>query len=218
MKEEKIMDEHAASKNGSKSSSSSASASNSVLTAPDLIGRVASPPRLESTSDQFYFWVQRDRLVEKTQIVRVESEIAGRTINFYGVIDEVKRRSRKHDISEEFDSSDGDVNFEPEFKPEGVTYASVSILQAQPSVLTPPIEQSKVYLGGAAEADVSYGFYDMNHALPVGQLRKIIKKDGTLWGLKPAHSRIPSSLPQQNQTATEHRLLMDVMPKHIRGV
>ncbi len=140
---------------------------------PDInvIGRVASPPQLESTSDQFHFWVQRDRLVEKTQIVRTESRVDGKMLQFYGVIDEVRRRSRKRDINEEFDGSDGDVNYESEFKAEGVTYASVSILHTDPTVLTPPIEQSKVYLGGEAEADASYGFSEMVRPLLVGRLR-----------------------------------------------
>lgn len=136
-----------------------------------LIGRVASPPQLESTSDRFYFWVQRGRLVEKTQIVRAESLIDGQTIQFYGVVEEVSRRSRKRDIYEEFDESDGDVEYESEFKPEGVTYASVSILRTEPPVFTPPIERSNVYLGGEAEADSSYGFSEMTRPLAVGRLR-----------------------------------------------
>lgn len=137
----------------------------------ELIGRVASPPQLESTSEEFYFWVQRDRLVEKTQLVRAESLINGQKIEFYGVIDEVHRRSRKRDIGEEFDVLDGDVGSEPEFKPEGVTYASVSILRTKPDVLTPPIELSKVYLGGESEANFSYGFSEMKRPMAVGRLR-----------------------------------------------
>ncbi len=136
-----------------------------------LIGRVASPPQLESTSEHFSFWVERGRLVERTQIVRAESSIDGRVIQFYGIIDEVHRRSRKRDIHEEFDVTDGKLEEEPVVKPEGVTYATVSILRANPSVLTPPIEQSKVYLGGENEADFSYGFGEMDRSMVVGRLR-----------------------------------------------
>ena len=34
----------------------------------DLLGRVAAPPNKESTSDVFYFWVERGKLVERGQI------------------------------------------------------------------------------------------------------------------------------------------------------
>jgi uncharacterized protein len=137
----------------------------------ELIGRVASPPQLESTSEQFYFWVQRDRLVEKTQLVRAESEVNGQTIKFYGVIEEVHRRSRKRDIGEEFDVLDGEVGSEPEFKPEGVTYASVNVLRTTDNILTPPIEVSKVYLGNENDAAAAYGFDDMKRPMAMGQLR-----------------------------------------------
>ena len=38
--------------------------SGTIASGDRLIGRVASPPQLESTSEQFYFWVERGRLVE----------------------------------------------------------------------------------------------------------------------------------------------------------
>lgn len=138
---------------------------------PGLIGRVATPPQLEATSDQFHFWVQRDRLVEKTQFVRAETTVGGRTLQFYGVVEEVRRRSRKRDIGEEFDGADGDVEYEPEFRPEGVSYASVNVLRTEPAMLTPPFEHSKVYLGGEDEADASYGFSEMTRSVDVGLLR-----------------------------------------------
>jgi hypothetical protein len=38
-------------------------------------------------------------------------------------------------------------------------------------VLTPPIEQSEVYLGSEAEASVSYGFSEMSRPMAIGRLR-----------------------------------------------
>src|ERR1043165_2814349 len=145
--------------------------SGAIASSGRLIGRVASPPKLESTSEQFYFWVERGRLVERTQFVRADCTIDGKQIRFYGLIDEVHRRSRKRDIHEEFDVTDGKLQEDPVFKPEGVTYATVSILRVEPPLLTPPIEQSNVYLGGEAEAEYSYGFGEMNRSMVVGRLR-----------------------------------------------
>ncbi len=135
-----------------------------------VIGRVAAPPQLESTPEHFHFWVERNRLVETNQFVRTESTVEGQTVQFFGVIDEVRRSSRKRDILEEYDVADGAALFEPPFKPEGVTYARASILRTDPGLLTPALEQSLVRLGGQEEAGIAYAFGEMRRALPVGLL------------------------------------------------
>lgn len=141
-----------------------------------IIGKVASPPQRESTSDQFHFWVPQGELVEKTQIVRTDCRIGNQPIQFYAVVDEVYRQSRKRSMGEEFDTFDGDVNYEPEFGAEGVTFATASILRTEPSVLTPPLEQSSVFLGGEAEAWLAYGADEVENPLPVG----LIKNGGSV--------------------------------------
>lgn len=140
-------------------------------TAIQIIGKVASPPKRESTSDEFHFWVKRGELVEKTQIVKTESRIGNQTIQFYAIIEEVYRQSRKRDIGEEFDAFDGDVDYQPEFQSEGVTFATASILRTNPPLLAPPLEQSSVFLGGESEAGYAYGFDEMKQPMAVGLLK-----------------------------------------------
>jgi hypothetical protein len=144
------------------------------------IGRVASPLHAEATSVRCFFWVPDGTLVEKTQIVRTTSEIAGQTVTFYGVIEEVYRRSRRKSMDEEVDVFDGDIDFEPPFASEGVTYAEATILSSDPPYLTPPREQSVVYLGSREDAARAYGFDQMaeelhgvrtDWSLPVGLVR-----------------------------------------------
>jgi DNA helicase HerA-like ATPase len=136
-----------------------------------VIGKVASPPRREATSEQFHFWVPSGQLVEKTQIVRTESQVGNQLVRFYALVNEVYRQSRKRDISEEYDTFDGDVGYEPQFKPEGVTFATASILRTQPPVLTPPLEQSPVILGGEAEVRLAYGADEIANPLAVGLVK-----------------------------------------------
>ena len=136
-----------------------------------IIGKVASPPRRESTSDEFHFWVKRGELVEKTQIVKTESRIGNDTIEFYAIVEEVYRQSRKRDIGEEFDAFDGDVNYQPEFQSEGVTFATASILRTNPPLLAPPLEQSSVYLGSEDDAQLAYRFDEIEHPLTVGLIK-----------------------------------------------
>lgn len=136
-----------------------------------VIGKVASPPQRESTADQFYFWVQRGELVERTQIIRTESQIGGKTVQFFALVDEVYRQSRKRDIGEEYDAFDGDVTYTSQFGAEGVTFATASILATTPAVQTPPLEYSAVYLGGQREASVAYGADEIDHRLTVGLIK-----------------------------------------------
>ncbi len=142
------------------------------------VGMIASPFGQESTTGRFYFWVQRQALVEKTQLVRAACQVAGREITYYGIVDEVYRRSRRRTMDEEMDLFDGDVDYDPPFGPEGVTYADATILRVDPPILTPPLEQSRVMLGTEADAATAYGFGEMidratetDWGLPVGLIR-----------------------------------------------
>jgi hypothetical protein len=141
--------------------------------AADVIGKVASPPRHEATSEEFSFWVSPGILVEKTQIVRTDSTVGGRAIRFYGLVKEVYRESRQARIAEEYDRCDGDVAYEPPYESRGVTYAVVSILRTTPPVLAPPTEGSLVHLGGEDDARKAYNADEIEkeNRLSVGLVR-----------------------------------------------
>lgn len=122
-----------------------------------VIGKVASPPRLEASSEVFHFWAAQDVLVEKTQIVRTDSTIGEKSVRFYAVVQEVFRQSRQADMGEEYDRHDGDVDYTPPYDSAGFCYAKAGILRTDPPVLAPPVEGSRVVLGGEEEAAVAYG-------------------------------------------------------------
>jgi DNA helicase HerA-like ATPase len=142
---------------------------------PAPIGKVGSPPRRESTSEEFFFWAAPGVLVEKSQIVRTESEVAGRRLRFYGLVREVFRQSRQTDMAEEFDRHDGDVAYRPPFDSGGFTFAAVTILRTDPAVLAPPLEGSDVFLGGADDARMAYAADEIENPLAVG----LVKNGGT---------------------------------------
>jgi DNA helicase HerA-like ATPase len=135
------------------------------------LGRVAAPPECESTSGMFYFWVDRKQSVERTQIVTTSSNVAGRTVRFVGIVQEVYRRSRQKDIGEESARFDSRTSERPPFDSEGVTYAEVAILRTDPVAHTPPTEESAVYLATPSEAAHGYGLDRMGQRLDVGLLR-----------------------------------------------
>ena len=137
------------------------------------LGLVGSPLGQEATSKQYYFWVARGVLVEETQLVVCRCTVAGRNYTFHGMIDEVRRRSRKRSMDEEVDQSDGDIEYVPPFESDGYTYAQVTILSVVPPALTPPCERSKVYLAQGGEAATAYGADDIaeGNALSTGLIK-----------------------------------------------
>ncbi len=136
-----------------------------------LIGRVASPSGKEATADQFYFWVDREQMVENTQIIRTESQIGGNSYTFYAVVEQVYRISRQRDMGEAVDVNDGDANSEPPFNSDGITYALARILRTEPEVYAPPLDRSRVYLCNDVEAERSYGADENSNPLYVGQIK-----------------------------------------------
>ncbi|HEY7427113.1 MAG TPA: ATP-binding protein, partial [Gemmataceae bacterium] len=138
-----------------------------------LLGRVAAPPNKESTSDFFYFWVERGKLVERGQIVTTTSMLGSRTVEFIGLVEEVYRQSRQRDMGEEVDRFDEQARNEPPFKSAGFSYAKVIILRTEPVTHAPPTEESAVRLGGPADARKGYGVDRMReeNRLSVGRLR-----------------------------------------------
>lgn len=135
------------------------------------IGRVGAPQQHEATSEQFHFWVPPDALVEKTQLVVCETEIAGQQFTFHAIIDEVSRQSGRKSMGNEFDESDGDLTYIPPFESAGYTYASASILRTVPPVLIPPRERSEVLLAGAAEARIAYSADEIERPLVGGLIK-----------------------------------------------
>jgi uncharacterized protein len=136
-----------------------------------VLGLVANPPNKESTSEEFYFWVGRGRAVEKMQVVRTRSKIGGSDVTFYAQVLEVYRQSRQKDPGDAEARHDGDAAFRPPFAVEGFNYARARILRTEPPVLTPPVEESKVFLGDAGAARTAYGADRVGDPLPVGLIR-----------------------------------------------
>jgi len=136
-----------------------------------VIGRIGAPGGLEATTDTFYFWAGERELVEKTQLVRAESEAGGQPADFYGLVTEVYRRSRRQTIIEEADRFDTRPDEEVALDSKGVTYARVRLLASRPTVFAPPREDSAVHPAEEEHARIAYGFDEMASPMVVGLVR-----------------------------------------------
>lgn len=135
------------------------------------LGRVGAPRGAEATSEEFSVWVPDDQIIEKTQLVRAETEMASTRVRIYGLVSEVSRRSRRADILEESDRYDNNPGDTVPTSPGGVTYARVQVLASDPPLLAPPREESPVYAGDPADIAAAYGMSDMGMPVAVGLVR-----------------------------------------------
>jgi len=100
-------------------------------------GRLGAPRGFEATSDQFYFWVSDEQLIEKTQLVHAESPAGTGSVTYYALVTEVYRQSRQQDMLEESDRFDGRPEEEVPVDSRGVTYAQARVLATDPRYSQP---------------------------------------------------------------------------------
>jgi hypothetical protein len=142
----------------------------------DIVGRVASPPQKESTSEEFYFWVRDDVLVERGQIVRTELPHGGGVIRFYAAVQEVYRQSRLRSLAEARDRHDGDTAYSPPFDLPGVTFARASVLRSVPEVACPPDDGAAVMLADERDAALAYGIDRFGDPLALGLIKNGLRR------------------------------------------
>lgn len=135
------------------------------------LGRVGAPRSAEASTEEFFCWVPEDQVIEKSQLVRVESRVGTKFVEFYGLVTEVFRRSRRDSILEESDRYDGRPDEQLSFESRGVTYAQVRVLAARPNLFAPPREESPVFAAGELDARLAYGVDEMVAPLVVGLIR-----------------------------------------------
>ncbi len=135
------------------------------------LGRVGAPRGEEATSEEFTFWAPDDQTVEKTQLIRVETEAGSTPLRLYGLVAEVTRRSRLADMLEESDRYDNDPAEQVSLDSGGVTCARVRTLGAEPNLLVPPREEAPVFAGEAADAWGAYGMAAMAAPVTIGLVR-----------------------------------------------
>lgn len=136
-----------------------------------VIGKVASPPQKESTSEEFHFWIRDGVLVERGQIVWTELEHDGQPIRFYAAVKEVYRQSRLRSLAEARDRHDGDTDYAPPLELPAVSFAAATILRTIPDVACPPRDGADVLLGEADDAARAYRADEIESPLAVGLIK-----------------------------------------------
>jgi hypothetical protein len=157
---------------------------NGAEQAPEMLGRVSTSLATESSQDDFYFWVDRRRLVEATQIIRVSMPLPAEDprvkrlkkpeITVIGFVETVKRQSEAKTVGSDHDRYDGQADQEPVLPPAGFGYAYCKVIDVEPTLFVPLQEGLPVFLATEQEAGRGYGYPQMVEAksdLTVGVLQ-----------------------------------------------
>ena len=132
------------------------------------IGKVAATEKQPTTIDEFYFWTNKQRILNPFDVVKVE-HIEG-SISF-GIIEEISHITDSASYLSNFISSDfGDVTTEPNMHRIGMNFVKAKVLGNDKSIYTPVLDGSKVGLADQGEVLQALGLKDIKNPLACGYM------------------------------------------------
>ncbi|WOC39288.1 hypothetical protein [Polaribacter sp. HL-MS24] len=132
------------------------------------IGKVAATEKQPTTIDEFFFWTNKQRILNPFDVVKVE-HIEG-SISF-GIIEEISHITDSASYLSNFISSDfGDVTTEPNMHRIGMNFVKAKVLGNNKSIYTPVLDGSKVGLADQGEVLQALGLKDIKNPLACGYM------------------------------------------------
>ena len=140
-----------------------------------IIGKVAATEKNPTTIDEFYFWTNKQRILNPFDVVKVE-HIEG-SISF-GIIEEISHITDSASYLSNFISSDfGDVDIQPNMHRIGMNFVKAKVLGNDKSIYTPVLDGSKVGLADQAEVLQALGLKDIKNPLICGYMEMYRAED-----------------------------------------
>lgn len=140
-----------------------------------IIGKVAATEKNPTTIDEFYFWTNKQRILNPFDVVKVE-HIEG-SISF-GIIEEISHITDSTSYLSNFISSDfGDVDIQPNMHRIGMNFVKAKVLGNDKSIYTPVLDGSKVGLADQAEVLQALGLKDIKNPLICGYMEMYRAED-----------------------------------------
>lgn len=139
------------------------------------IGKVAATEKNPTTIDEFYFWTNKQRILNPFDVVKVE-HIEG-SITF-GIIEEISHITDSASYLSNFISSDfGDVSTEPNMHRIGMNFVKAKVLGNNKSIYTPVLDGSKVMLAEQPEVLEALGLKEIKNPLVCGYMEMYRSED-----------------------------------------
>lgn len=140
-----------------------------------IIGKVAATEKQPTTIDEFFFWTDKQRILNPFDVVKVEHIDSSIT---FGVIEEISHITDSSSYLSNYISSDfGDINAHANMHRIGMNFVKAKVVGNNKSIYTPVLDSSKVSLVNQDEVLQALGLKDIKNPLPCGYIEMYRDKD-----------------------------------------
>lgn len=140
-----------------------------------IIGKVAATERVPTTIDYFFFWTDKQRILNPFDIVKVEH--IENSITF-GVVEEISHITDSANYLSNFIASDfGDVNVTANMRRIGMNFVKAKVVCNNKSIYTPVLDGSRVGLANRNEVLQALGLNKIANPLPCGYIEMYRDED-----------------------------------------
>ena len=140
-----------------------------------IIGKVAATEKKPTTIDEFYFWTNKQMILNPFDVIKVEHIEDSIT---FGVIEEISHITDSASYLSNFISSDfGDTEAQSNMHRIGMNFVKAKVLDNDKSIYTPVLDGSKVGLADSAEILQALGLKKFKNSLVCGYIEMYRAED-----------------------------------------
>ncbi|MBN2532775.1 MAG: hypothetical protein JXB88_07790 [Spirochaetales bacterium] len=140
-----------------------------------IIGKIAATEKAPTTIDFFYFWTDKQRILNPFDVIKVEH--IDNSITF-GVIEEISHITDSDSYLSNYISSDfGDVTAATNMQRIGMNFVKAKVVCNNKNIYTPVLDGSKVYLANSNEVLEALGLDKIENPLPCGYIEMYRDED-----------------------------------------
>ncbi len=133
-----------------------------------IIGKVIATEKNPSTIDYFYFWTNKEMILNPFDVVKVSH--LQKSVS-YGVVEEISHITDTANFLSDYISSDfGDVSIEERTQRIGMNYVKASVISNTKNIYTPLLNDAKVELANENEVAEALGLKNVKNPITCGYL------------------------------------------------
>jgi hypothetical protein len=140
-----------------------------------LIGRVAATEKIPTTIDEFYFWTDKEKILNPFDVIKAKHIQDSYT---FGVVEEISHITDAPSYLASYISSDfGDVSYKANTQRVGLNFVKAKVIGNTKDIYTPVLDGSEVSLGDEKEVQKALGLDEVKNPLACGYIEMYEAKD-----------------------------------------